>query len=69
MIIDRFEGKYAVCEKDGAFIEIDKAGLPEGASEGDVISADENGKLYIDRDATENRKKRVRGLMKKLFSR
>lgn len=67
MIIDRFEGKYAICEKNGAFVELDRAGLPDGASEGDVLRADENGKLNIDRDATENRKKCVRGLMEKLF--
>jgi hypothetical protein len=67
MIVDRFEGKYAICEKDGTFVELDRAGLPEGVSEGDVLLADENGELYVDRDATENRKKRIRGLMKKLF--
>jgi len=38
VIVDRFEGKYAVCEKEGnVMINIEKSQLPKGVKEGDVI--------------------------------
>lgn len=66
-IIDRFEGDYAVVEfgKDAmANIEIPR--LPAGAKEGDVICI-ENGRIYIDRIETENRKRNVDKLIDRLF--
>ena len=42
-IIDRFEGKWAVCEaEDGKMIDIEKSKLPKNARAGDVI-VQENG--------------------------
>ena len=36
--IDRIEGNYAVCEKDGeTMVNISRALLPDGASEGNVL--------------------------------
>ena len=34
IVIDRFEGNYAICEFDGEMIAIPKGCLPEGAKEG-----------------------------------
>ncbi|OQB23337.1 MAG: hypothetical protein BWY11_01941 [Firmicutes bacterium ADurb.Bin182] len=67
MIIDRFEGGRAICENNGSFVEIDISDLPPEASEGDVIEFDESGKLFVDRQETARRKKRIKDLMEKLF--
>lgn len=46
VVIDRFEGKYAVCEKDdGSFENIKKDIIPIEAKEGDVL--DINGDMII----------------------
>ena len=38
VILYRFEGDYAVCEKNkGRMIKISRYKLPEGAKEGDVL--------------------------------
>lgn len=57
--IDRFEGKYAICEdKDQKFFAIDISELPEGAKTGDVLAVnDEEGTLSIDEQETARRKK------------
>ena len=57
LIIDRFEGDFAVVEADDTFINIPSAELPDNAKEGDVL------RLVIDIDATDERKKRIRDLM------
>lgn len=67
-IIDRFEGKYAVCERqsDKKMIEIKKNKLPDEATEGDyLIIKDE--KITIDSKKTMERKKRIRNLMNDLW--
>ena len=59
VVIDRFEGKYAVCEiekRKMVNIEIDV--LPSEAKEGDVIIFN-NGTYYIDAIETEKRKKLI----------
>lgn len=65
--IDRFEGKYAVCEKENLdiiHIEIDK--LPKGVKEGDVLII-EGDNIRIDKDETENRRERIKKLMEDLW--
>lgn len=60
--IDRFEGNFAVVETEtGVLLNIPKELLPEDAVEGDVFSIEKNIK------ETENRKKRIDGLMNELF--
>ena len=62
IIIDRFEGKYALVElEDKQVVEIPKVILPHGSSEGDVIV------LMIDQKATENRRKDLKNLMDSLW--
>jgi hypothetical protein len=61
VVIDRFEENLAIVEApDGAFYTLDRALLP-GAKEGDVVS------ITINKDETEARRKRIRGLMDSLF--
>ncbi|WP_088187341.1 DUF3006 domain-containing protein [Desulfosporosinus sp. FKA] len=52
MIIDRFEGDFAVVEVDGRSMEnIPKSDIPAGAREGDVLRP-VNGKYEIDSEET-----------------
>lgn len=61
VIIDRFEGDYAVVEVElGVFVNIPKILLPN-ASEGDVI------KIEIDKEDTESRRQKIENLMGKVF--
>lgn len=67
LIIDRFEGDYAVCEKeDKTIIDIKKDHLPPSAKVGDVILY-ENGIYSIDEDTTQQRKQRIEKLMDDLW--
>lgn len=56
IIIDRFEGDFAVAETEQGMMNILTVELPEDAKEGDVIYY-ENGVYLIDRKETENRRK------------
>lgn len=67
VIVDRFEGRYAVCEKENLEminIEIDK--LPLGVKEGDVLVLD-GGNIRIDREETKNRQEKIKKLMNDLW--
>ena len=61
LVIDRFEGNFAVVETDKGMINILRAELPDGAKEGDTL------RLIIDADDTNARKKRIDDKMNKLF--
>lgn len=65
-IIDRFEGSFAVLEKEnGTTVNID-ASLLGGAKEGDVVLFD--GKAYtVDKEETQDRKMRIQEKMSKIF--
>ncbi|WP_404352828.1 DUF3006 domain-containing protein [Caproicibacterium sp. XB2] len=69
--IDRFEGKYAVCEdKDGGLFGIESTELPEGAKEGTVLQIDDTeGILQIDQQETDRRRKQNARLQNDVFSR
>jgi hypothetical protein len=67
VIIDRFEGDFAVCEKeDRAMVNIEKSKLPEGVREGDVL-VNEGDRFFVDQDETQERKKRIRQMMDSLW--
>lgn len=67
LVIDRFEGDYAVCEKeDRIMIDIEKSKLPSYAKEGDVIVLID-GKYSIDLEETNKRKKEIKKLMDDLW--
>lgn len=61
VIIDRFEGEFAVVEIDnGKFANLPKILVPD-AKEGDVIE------ISVDRNETQSRKKKINKLMDDLF--
>ncbi|KNZ40606.1 DUF3006 domain-containing protein [Acetobacterium bakii] len=63
MIIDRFEGEFAVVElSDKTFINIPLSELPKSSKEGDVLI------IGIDQKETEKRKERIKDLMDDLWS-
>lgn len=62
VIIDRFEGPYAVCEKeDRTMMDIKRIDIPMGAKEGYVLKIEENNVVSIDEDET---KKRINNISK-----
>lgn len=65
--IQRFDGKIAVCEDENKeIINIPKYRLPLEAKEGDVV-VEMNGMLQIDDVETNERRKKSKQLMDKLF--
>jgi len=67
VIIDRFEGNYAVCEKeDRTMINIEKAKVLCQAKEGDVLIIKEN-EIIIDKEATLKRKEQIKEQTKDLW--
>lgn len=67
VIIDRFEGEYAVCEKDDrTMINIKKNKLPADVEEGDVLVINGDS-ITIDAVETMKRKRKSRHLMDGLF--
>lgn len=68
VVIDRFEGSFAVCEKeDRTILNIKKEYIPEGAKEGDVLDI-QGDKISIDTKETEKRKKEIEELAKDLWN-
>ncbi|MCB2297823.1 DUF3006 domain-containing protein [Clostridium tagluense] len=67
VIIDRFEGNYAVCEKeDRNTINISKDKTPPGAKDGDVLNII-NDVITIDIEETEKRHKEIEKLTEDLW--
>lgn len=65
-IIDRFEGDFAVLEKeDGGKVDVKKE-LLKNACEGDAVIF-ENGEYIIDAVETQKRRKNIEEKMRKLF--
>ncbi|MFL0196370.1 DUF3006 domain-containing protein [Clostridium sp. WILCCON 0269] len=68
VIIDRFEGPYAVCEKeDKTMMDIKRIKLPANAKEGCVLNISGD-KITIDIDETEKRKKHIAALAKNMWN-
>jgi len=67
VIIDRFEGKYAICEKDDrTTINIEISKLPAGAKEGDIVVLGDE-RISIDTSAIQERKNRLKKIMDELW--
>jgi hypothetical protein len=68
VIIDRFEGNFAVCEKeDRQMLDIEKTKIPVTAKEGDVLNIT-NGMITMDIEETKKRKKEIGELTKDLWN-
>ncbi|MBM7651269.1 DUF3006 domain-containing protein [Neobacillus cucumis] len=67
LIVDRFEGDLAVCEKeDKSMIDIPRKELPKEIQVGDVLVI-EKGQTRVDHGETQNRKQRIDKLAKDLW--
>lgn len=67
IIIDRFEGNYAVCEtEEKKFIDIPKSDIPDGAKEGDVLSKSDSG-YKVEKKETAEKRETIKARMNKLF--
>ena len=67
VIIDRFEGLYAVCEKeDRTMMDIKRINLPSGVKEGDVLGID-YGIITIDKGETKKRRREIEKLTEDLW--
>ncbi|SCP96112.1 DUF3006 domain-containing protein [Anaerobium acetethylicum] len=68
LIIDRFEGGFAVCEKDDlSFIDIPVERLPRGAAEGSFLFLDADGSISLDEAGTRLQRKRIQDKFNSLF--
>ena len=66
LIIDRFEGDFAVCEDDSRNMQsIPREKLPDNACDGDVHER-ENGSFRVDAAQTKIRRERIKALYWKL---
>lgn len=63
LIVDRFEGEWAVLEFEGKCFNFPRKLLPKEAREGDVLTV----ALNVSPEETEQRKKRIRELETRLF--
>ncbi len=66
LIIDRFEGDYAVCEDDDNQVLIEKKLIDVCAKEGDVLVL-VDGLYKTDKIATEERRNKINLMMKDLW--
>ena len=65
--IDRFEGNYAVCEKeDRTMMNIERSKLPSGAREGDILDITD-GIIKMDAEETARRMAEAKKLMDDLW--
>ena len=59
LIIDRFEGTYAICEdQEKKMFAISLNELPQGAKPGDVLQISGAGELSVDQEETQRRRKK-----------
>lgn len=68
LVIDRYEGKYAICE-DGEqkYFAIELPELPEGAKPGCVLQITDGGELLLDMDETRRRRERILEKQRRAF--
>lgn len=68
LIIDRFEGKFAICEDaEEKYFAIETSELPDGAREGDVLRITDEGELLLDQEATNARREKIAAKQRKAF--
>lgn len=67
VVIDRFEGIYAICEKpDRVMINIELRKLPSNVKEGDILVVDGDN-IVVDVELTSERKKEIDKFMNQLW--
>ncbi|WP_099468438.1 DUF3006 domain-containing protein [Konateibacter massiliensis] len=65
LVIDRFEGKFAVCIQEDKVINIPRYKLPIEAKDGDCLIL-ENGFFIVNNEETEERRGGIRKMMEDL---
>lgn len=65
IIIDRFEGEFAVLETDSGMVQTARSLLPETAREGDILVQTAEG-YAADAEATQTRREKLLARTKKL---
>ncbi len=66
LIIDRFEGGFAICEQDGEIVHLPRSLILGDAREGDVLKQVPEG-YVVDEECTAARRKRIEELVKDLW--
>lgn len=70
LIIDRFEGKFVICEDaEEKYFAIETVELPDGAREGSVLKITDEGELLLDQEAAKARRERIAAKHRKAFGR
>lgn len=60
LVIDRYEGKYAICEdEEQKYFAIEVQELPEGAAPGCVLEITNEGELTLNMAETQIRRQRI----------
>lgn len=68
LIIDRFEGKYAICEDaEQKYFAIETAELPPDAKEGSVLAISDEGELTVDTEETQHRRAEMAEKQRRAF--
>nr|WP_207747815.1 DUF3006 domain-containing protein [Clostridium sp. D33t1_170424_F3] len=68
MVIDRFEGTFAICEnEEQKLFAIETSELPQGAAEGSVLEIDEEGTIRVNEEKTAARRSKVKKLQDSLW--
>ncbi|NLK70660.1 MAG: DUF3006 domain-containing protein [Clostridiales bacterium] len=66
LVIDRFEGDYAIVEDGNKHIKLEKKNLPPDAKESDVLIF-VDGKYIIDKEQTQKNKEEIIKLQNSLW--
>lgn len=66
LIIDRFEGDFAVVQADGKWLDISKSLLPPDAARGDIL-IEQNGRYAVDKALTKTRREEIKKRFENLF--
>ena len=68
LIIDRYEGRYAICEdKEQRYFAIELSELPQEAGPGCVLVITEEGSLQVDQEEIQRRRQRILEKQRRAF--
>lgn len=68
LIIDRFEGDLAVCEReDCSMVAIEKSRLPKGVRPGNILKIENDGTIRLDAEEELRRREMIYKMQESLF--
>lgn len=69
LVVDRFEGKYAICQdENGNMFGIELNEMPKDAKEGSVIDINDEGEISVNSQETNKRSQRISEKTSRLFN-